>query len=89
MTKSKLVLCNQDSVLQEEIKRRKQLRLLQVIRLIISLNIIFNNYYYKQVRELSKQNAAKVRNAFKKEKDKQIKSLQNNIQVRSHISSYY
>ena len=30
MTKNKLILCNQDSILQEEIKRRKQLRLIQV-----------------------------------------------------------
>jgi hypothetical protein len=33
MTKSKLVLCNQESVLQEEIKRRKNLRLLQVSKI--------------------------------------------------------
>ena len=50
--------------------------------LVDSRNKIKLNFQNLKVRELSKQNAAKVRDAFKREKEKQIKSLQNNIQVK-------
>ena len=57
MTKSsKLILLNEQKLLQEEKERLRKLRIIQV-------------------REISKQNAALVRNAFKSEKNKEIKSL--------------
>ncbi len=83
MTKTKFILCDPNAVLQEEIKRRKNLRLLQVnlSQFINQLNSIISIWINFQVRELSKQNAAKLREAFKKEKDKQIQQLQNNLSV--------
>lgn len=57
MTKSsKLILLNEQKLIQEEKERLRKLRIIQV-------------------REISKQNAALVRNAFQKEKNKEIKTL--------------
>ncbi len=51
MTKSsRLILSNEDKLIQEEKERLRKLRIIQV-------------------REISKQNAAQLRNAFKKEQD--------------------
>lgn len=72
MTKSKLILCDQDKLLQEEKERLRKLRLLQV-------------------REISKQSAARVREAFKKEKDKEIQSIihtQESIKQAEHERKY-
>ena len=63
MTKSKTVLlCDEKRLYEEEVKRRQNLRLLQV-------------------REISKQSAAKVREAFRREKEKQIKQIQDDRKV--------
>jgi hypothetical protein len=56
MTKSKLLLCNQNKLIQEEKERLRKLRLIQV-------------------REISKQNAAQLREAFKREKEKELNAL--------------
>ncbi len=57
MTKSsRLILSNEDKLIQEEKERLRKLRIIQV-------------------REISKQNAAQLRNAFKKEQEKGIKNL--------------
>lgn len=56
MTKNKVVILDKENQLNEEKKRRKYLRLLQV-------------------REQAKQNEARKREAFKKEKNRQIQDL--------------
>jgi hypothetical protein len=56
MTKPKLILCNEQKLLQEEKERLRKMRL-------------------NQVREISKQSAAHVREAFRKEKEKEIKQI--------------
>lgn len=53
---SKLILLNENKLIQEEKERLRKLRIIQV-------------------REISKQNAALVRNAFKSEKNKEIKTM--------------
>jgi hypothetical protein len=62
MTKSKLILCNESKLIQEEKERLRKLRIIQV-------------------REISKQNAALVRDAFRKEKQKEIQNLYNKHKV--------
>lgn len=63
MTKSKLILCNESKLIQEEKERLRKLRIIQV-------------------REISKQNAALVRDAFRKEKQKEIQTLYNKHKVK-------
>lgn len=62
MTKSKLILCDEEKLIKEEKERLRKLRLIQV-------------------REISKQNAALVRDAFRKEKEKETRNFLSKSEV--------
>lgn len=67
MTKSsKLILLNEEKLIQEEKERLRKLRIIQV-------------------REISKQNAALVRKAFKNEKNKEIQSMRQKYQAAKSV----